>query len=88
MNEKQGTRVKASDRTVIYMCWEKSVFYNAVTLGISTMPGQASSSGVVDQDINKLHSVLCSFNLLQGLERVILFSWFCCIFIFEKELKI
>lgn len=61
MNEKQGTRVKANDRTVIYMCWEKSVFYNAVTLGISTMPGQASSSGVVDQDINKLHSVLCSF---------------------------
>lgn len=72
MNEKQGTRGKANDRTVIYMCWGKISFLQCNDTRYINKPGQASSSGVVDQDINKPHSVLCSFNLLQGLERVVL----------------
>lgn len=73
MNEKQGTRRKANDRTVIYMCWGKISFLQCNDTRYINKSGQASFSGVADQDINKLHSVLCSFNLLQGLERVVFF---------------
>lgn len=53
MNENLSTKPKVNNSAFIYTCWEreKSVFFNAVTLDILTIPMQSSCSGLVDQHV-------------------------------------